>query len=553
MISVLYVDDEPDLLDITRLFLEKTREFIVYTSQTVDEGFQILREHPIDVIVSDYQMPEKDGIEFLKTIRSIPDKRPFILFTGRGREEIVIEAINSGADFYLQKGGDVRAQFAELALKIRQGAGRYRAELNLERNHEDLQAAYEELAASEEELKANFEELSDSRRALAESERKLSDIINFLPDPTFAIDNKGIILTWNKAIEEMTGFLSRNMIGKGSYEYAIPFYGERIPILIDYILAGLPDVESRYDNIYRDGNKISAETAYPKHQGIPMIAWCIATPLYDDSGEIIGAIESIRDITGQKENEDKLKKNEEIYRSVIENIQDGYYRSDANGNLILASPSFVRLFGYESLDEVLHRPIADAFYHHPEDRSIILKKIQETGSLVNEEITVRKKNGTPFIVEVSSHFYYDHEGNIAGVEGIFKDISIRKQIEMELREKEEHLEAIIENAPFGVHRYSLLEDNRLIVTGSNKAADTILGIDNKRLIGRTIEEAFPGLVKTDIPDLYRQVARTGERIRKTQVYDDGQNMKGAPFEITAFQTGKNTMAVFFQIVPTDKP
>ncbi len=171
MISVLYVDDEPDLLDITKLFLEKTREFIVFTSQTVDEGFQILREYQIDVIVSDYQMPEKNGIEFLKEFRSIPDKRPFILFTGRGREEIVIEAINSGADFYLQKGGDVRAQFAELALKIRQGAGRYQAELNLERNHEDLHAAYEELAASEEELKANFEELSDGRKALAESER----------------------------------------------------------------------------------------------------------------------------------------------------------------------------------------------------------------------------------------------------------------------------------------------------------------------------------------------------------------------------------------------
>ncbi len=284
-----------------------------------------------------------------------------------------------------------------------------------------------------------------------------------------------------------------------------------------------------------------------------MTAWCIATPLNNDSGEIIGAIESIRDITEQKENEDKLKKNEEIYRSVIENIQDGYYRSDANGNLILASPSFARLFGYESLDEVLHRPIADAFYYHPEDRNIILKKIQEKGYLENEEITVRKKDGTPFIVGVSSHFYYDHEGNITGVEGIFKDISIRKQIEMELREKEEHLETIIENAPFGVHWYTLLEDNRLIFTGSNTAADNILGIDNKRLIGKTIEEAFPGLVDSEIPDLYRQVARTGEKIRKTLVLEDGQNIQGARFEVTAFQTGRNAMAVFFQIVLKEKP
>ncbi|NLW75770.1 MAG: response regulator, partial [Methanomicrobiales archaeon] len=233
MISVLYVDDEPDLLDITKLFLERTGEFTVYTALSVDEGFQILNSHPIDSIISDYQMPEKDGIEFLKSFRSLQDKRPFILFTGRGREEIVIEAINSGADFYLQKGGDVKAQFAELALKVRQGVSRYQAEELLRRNHEELQATNQELAASEEELKANFEELSTSREALWESEHRLSDIINFLPDATFAIDAQGTILIWNKAIEEMTGFKAHDMIGKTNYEYAIPFYGERIPILID--------------------------------------------------------------------------------------------------------------------------------------------------------------------------------------------------------------------------------------------------------------------------------------------------------------------------------
>jgi PAS domain S-box-containing protein len=200
----------------------------------------------------------------------------FFLRGGAGK--VVIEAINNGADFYLQKGGDVRSQFAELAQKIRQGALRYRAELELKKKHEELQAAYEELAASEEEMRINFEELTKSRLALAESEKKLSDIINFLPDATFAIDAEGKILVWNKAIEEMTGYSSEVMVGKGDYEYALPFYGERIPILIDYILSGLPHIEKRYSNIQRDGNKISAETAYPKHHGQPMIAWAIASP-----------------------------------------------------------------------------------------------------------------------------------------------------------------------------------------------------------------------------------------------------------------------------------
>jgi CheY-like chemotaxis protein len=86
MIAVLYVDDEPDLLAITKLFLEKKGEFAVYTAPSVENGFQILDENLIDVIVSDYQMPGMSGIDFLKKFRSLPDDRPFILFTGRGRE-----------------------------------------------------------------------------------------------------------------------------------------------------------------------------------------------------------------------------------------------------------------------------------------------------------------------------------------------------------------------------------------------------------------------------------------------------------------------------------
>jgi len=72
-----------------------------------------------DAIVSDYQMPEMDGIEFLKTVRGSGSDMPFIIFTGKGREDVVIEAINNGADFYLQKGGNPKAQFAELSHKIK--------------------------------------------------------------------------------------------------------------------------------------------------------------------------------------------------------------------------------------------------------------------------------------------------------------------------------------------------------------------------------------------------------------------------------------------------
>lgn len=120
MISVLLVDDEPVILDIARAFLERHGEFNVTTIQSAKEALTNLGEKTFDAVVSDYEMPEMNGLEFLRTIREQGNLIPFIIFTGRGREDVVIEALNIGADYYIQKGGDPRAQFTELAYKIRE-------------------------------------------------------------------------------------------------------------------------------------------------------------------------------------------------------------------------------------------------------------------------------------------------------------------------------------------------------------------------------------------------------------------------------------------------
>lgn len=145
-ISVLYVDDETVLLELGRQFIEGMGDFSVSTAESVADAQDMLAGKPFDVIVSDYQMPGTDGIAFLKYARERYADTPFILFTGRGREEVVIEAINNGAEFYLQKGGDPLPQYTELAQKIRAAVDKYRAIRALRRQTFVLEERVKELA-----------------------------------------------------------------------------------------------------------------------------------------------------------------------------------------------------------------------------------------------------------------------------------------------------------------------------------------------------------------------------------------------------------------------
>ncbi|MFA4862087.1 response regulator [Methanoregula sp.] len=140
IISILLVDDEPLLLDVGRLYLERTPGITVTIAGSAAEALKLFSEESFDAIVSDYQMPEMDGIAFLREVRHRSLAQPFIIFTGKGREDVVIEALNNGADYYVQKGGDPNAQYAELLHKVRRAVRQRRAEAALRKKHEILRA-----------------------------------------------------------------------------------------------------------------------------------------------------------------------------------------------------------------------------------------------------------------------------------------------------------------------------------------------------------------------------------------------------------------------------
>jgi PAS domain S-box-containing protein len=524
MFSILYVDDEPGLLEIGKLFLEQGGRFSVETLTSAGEALEILKTRHYDAIISDYQMPVMNGIDFLKRVRASGSTLPFIIFTGRGREEIVIQAFNEGADFYLQKGGEPLSQFAELGHKIQKAILQRKAETSI-RDHE----------------------------------RREADIINFLPDATFAIDTRGVVIAWNRAMEKMTGVPAEQVLGKDNYEYAIPFYHERRPILIDLALSADPAIDDRYPYVKRDGKTLISEITIPHfHEGRGAALWFTTSLLYDTGGTVVGAIESIREITEWKRTEDALNESEQKYRTVFETtgtatiliendatmslvnsefarlsgypkdeienrkkwtefvvqedldrmlsqhnlrrqnrqdalthyefrfltrsgdvrdiyltidvipgteksvasllditerkkvesslvaagreyanlldqIQDIYYRSDAEGRLIRGSRSLAALLGYDDLSECIGRSIADDFYVNPTDRKLFLEAITREGRVTDFEVFLKKKDGTAVLVSTSSHMNVDENGRMLGVEGTFRNITGRKQQEHILR------------------------------------------------------------------------------------------------------------------------
>ncbi len=151
-----------------------------------------------------------------------------------------------------------------------------------------------------------FEEARHQEQSSREAQQRLADIIDFLPDATLVIDREGKVMAWNRAIEEMCRVPAAEMLGKGNYEYAIPFYGERRPILIDLVLLPQKDFEKKYDKIQRTGEILIGETYTPALKGGARYLFAKATALRDAAGNILGAIEIIRDITERKKAEEEL-------------------------------------------------------------------------------------------------------------------------------------------------------------------------------------------------------------------------------------------------------
>jgi len=264
LFSILFIDDEPSLREIFLHMAERSQEVTMQTSSSASDALRLLQETSFDAIVLDYEMPEINGIQFLKILRSRGDSTPVIMFTGAGREHTAIEALNSGANFYLKKSDDARMQFREIISMVKTAVER-----------------------------------SYLGKPVGTTQRIIADMVSLTSDPGFAIDTKGVVIAWNDSMEQLTDVPAFGIVGKGDLVYAEPLLGTKRQTLLNLVFE--PDEEIRrqkYMLINRvQKGPVIAVTRGKKRDGSDWTIWTKAMPLFDAQGIFIAVAGIVRDVT----------------------------------------------------------------------------------------------------------------------------------------------------------------------------------------------------------------------------------------------------------------
>jgi PAS domain S-box-containing protein len=281
----------------------------------------------------------------------------------------------------------------------------------------------------------NYMDISERKQAeerLHSAHRQLIDTIEFLPDATFVIDKDRKVIAWNRAIEEMTGVRKEEIIGKGDYAYGAPFYGIPRPILIDLVFMDDKKTEQLYKNVEKTGTTLFGETFIPSLLGKEAFLWGKASPLYDSEGNLIGAIESIRDITEQKSAEKRLRYRVALEEAVAANTLDMIFVLNEEGVISFASPSVACILGYKP-EELIDKKMTELIYNSDvkKTQKVFGKITQKENSIINEEIRLLDRYGALHITEVFGINLLNNPA-VDGVIFNMRDVTDRKKLETRL-------------------------------------------------------------------------------------------------------------------------
>lgn len=434
--KILLVDDEISLLEATKTYLQTLNQsYQITTATSAIDGLQALREEIFDIIISDYQMPEMNGLDFLKKIREMGNEKPFILFTGRGREEVAIKALNLGASYYLKKGGDPKSQFWELINLIEKSISKIRIEKQLSEKEKKYRELFEKTFYGY----ANYQILFDDHRKPC----------------------KAILLEANKAFERITGYNRDELIGK------------EIDSLFPGVYIDDPNILEKIDWILNNNEPITFEQKIPG-----LNSWYLFTAYSLKENQIVLMF---TDITVRKNAEALAINSLHRFRLIFNMASDAMILHEITednlpGKILNANDRACKLFGY-TREELLKLTPKELSLTNDEQWREAIELLEQKKTKIFETKNITK-TGKKIAVEINSQlFEIDGKKTILSV---IRDISNRKKTQEGLIQREKYFRLLFNKAPLA---YQSLDGKGTIIA-VNQAWLELLGYPRKEVIGK---------------------------------------------------------------------
>lgn len=433
-IRILHVDDETLFLESAKTFLERLNvNFSVDTATSAEAGLELLKASKYDAVISDYKMPGMDGLEFLQHLRVSGNTVPFIILTGKGREEVAMEALNKGANHYLQKGGDVKSLYETLAHVIREEVGEKRTE-----------------------------------GKLAEIEKERQVILDSVPAMIFRVDEDSKFVYANERLANACGMIPEDFIGKTTREI--------FPEEADAYIASDKEV-------VRSGRPmIGLIGRFCTPKGIRWVR-CGKVPVKDADGNVASIIGFAVDITEQKQVEGALRFQSEVVANLTVGV--AVIRA-ADGVIVYANPRFEEMFGYDSAE--LAEMNSSGLYAPTNGKSA--EEIQEeiataldNYSVWSGEIQTAKRDGTIFWCRVGISASGTPQVGTVWI-AVYDDITGQKCAEETLRASAQQWQTSFDALSESVCLLDL--EGRIL--RCNKAMTDLLGKPSSEIIGGTCWE-----------------------------------------------------------------